>query len=166
MAPVPSLVPLPPQRTAPVSLNTSPFWLGSNREAGYPLFLPTVVARHAVLVERADGYWILPGSGPTSVNGAPIGSGVLLHHGDVIRLAPGGEFRFDSGEAPATPPPEAVVESVPAQRSKRRKVSCGEATRLRQSNRIRCSCLTAAGGNDAVVRTSVNPGRWSRLLWP
>ena len=54
MAPVPTLVPLPPQRTAPVSLNTSPFWLGSHREAAYPLFLPAVVERHAVLVERAS----------------------------------------------------------------------------------------------------------------
>ena len=121
MAPLPSLVPLPPQRTAPASLNTSPFWLGSSREAAYPLFLPGIVERHAVLVERADGYWILPGSGPTTVNGASIGSGVLLRHGDVIRLAPGGEFRFESGEAPAAPPPEAIVESVPVQRSNRRK---------------------------------------------
>ena len=121
MAPLPSLVPLPPQRTAPASLNTSPFWLGSSREAAYPLFLPGIVERHAVLVERADGYWILPGSGPTTVNGASIGSGVLLRHGDVIRLAPGGEFRFESGEAPAAPPPEAIVELVPVQRSNRRK---------------------------------------------
>ena len=35
-------------------------------------------------------------------------------------------------------------------RSKRRRASCGEATRLRQSNRIRCSCLTAADENDAA----------------
>ena len=121
MAPLPTLVPLPPQRSAPVSLNTSPFWLGSHREAALPLFLPAVVERHAVLVERADGYWVLPGSGPTTVNGTPIGPGVLLRHGDVIRLAPGAEFRFDSGEVAADPPPAAIVASVPAQRSKRRK---------------------------------------------
>ena len=121
MTPLPTLVPLPPQRSAPVSLNTSPFWLGSHRDAGVPLFLPGVVERHAVLVERADGYWILPGSGPASVNGAPIGSGVLLRHGDVIRLAPGGEFRFDSGEAAAAPAPDAIVESLPMERPKRRK---------------------------------------------
>ncbi len=35
-------------------------------------------------------------------------------------------------------------------RSERRRACCGEATRLRQSNRIRCSCLTAADENDAA----------------
>jgi len=35
-------------------------------------------------------------------------------------------------------------------RSKRRRARYGEATRLRQSNRIRCSCLTAADENDAA----------------
>ena len=39
-------------------------------------------------------------------------------------------------------------------RSKRRRASCGEATRLRQSNRIRCSCLTAADENDACERAA------------
>jgi hypothetical protein len=35
-------------------------------------------------------------------------------------------------------------------RSKRRRGTCGDATRLRQSNLIRCSCLTAADQNDAA----------------
>ena len=35
-------------------------------------------------------------------------------------------------------------------RSRQQRASCGEATRLRPSNRIRCSCLTAADKNDAT----------------
>ena len=128
MASVPTLVPLPPQHGRPIALQSSPFWLGSHRGAGHQVFLPGVGERHVALVERGDGYWVIPGSGSAAVNGNPIGTGVVLQHGDVIRVAPGCEFRFDSGVvAPAESTP--VADPVVAVRAKRRRPR-GLATRV------------------------------------
>jgi hypothetical protein len=85
-----------------------------------------------VLVERADGHWILPGGGRATVNGSPIGTGVLLQHGDVIALAPGCEFRFDSGivaQPPAPAPQQPVAPGRPAKRRRSRRLT----TRLPRS---------------------------------
>jgi hypothetical protein len=121
MASLPTLVPLPPQHGGPIALQTSPFWLGSHRGAGHQVFLPGVGERHVALVERSDGHWLIPGSGSATVNGRAIGTGVVLQHGDVIGLAPGAEFRFDSGvvSAPA-PAPVAEQPAVPVRTKRRR----------------------------------------------
>jgi len=128
MASLPTLVPLPPQRGGPIALQSSPFWLGSHRSAGHQLFLPGVGERHIALVERGDGYWVIPGSGSATVNGRSIGTGVMLQHGDVVAVAPGCEFRFDSGVV-AAPAPTAVAEPVVPVRTKRRRPR-GLSTRL------------------------------------
>jgi hypothetical protein len=108
--PIPTLVPLPPQRGDPLSLARSPFWLGSRADCGHRLYLPGIAQRHVALVERADGYWLTPGDGTATVNGQPAGSGVLLQHGDVLELAPACQFRFDAGVVQAQP---AVVPEAP-----------------------------------------------------
>ena len=112
MAPVPTLVPLPPQRSGPVPLTTSPFWLGSRGDAAYPLFLPGVAERHVAIVERADGYWIIPGSGRATVNGSEIGSGVVLQQGDVIVLASDGIKSGFSSALDLSLPPGDLAEHV------------------------------------------------------
>jgi hypothetical protein len=127
----PALIPRPPQRPEPIPIGLGPLWLGSGEGATHRVFLPGVADRHAAVVERADGYWVIPGAGRALVNGTAIGSGVLLHNGDVIELTPGCAFRFDVGVAEAPPSPVPAKEpAAPSGRAPRKRPQ-----RMRASNR-------------------------------
>ena len=102
------LVPAAPHTGAPVDvpLDGATFWIGASPDAGLPLFLPGVATRHAAVMARADGPWLLPQrSAGTLVrrNDAPLTEGVLLAHGDVVEFAPGVRYRVDRGERSPTP---------------------------------------------------------------
>lgn len=95
----------------------SPVWIGSGDGNAIQVALPGVVSRHVGLIEREDGWWVTPGSGAASVNGAPLGSARRLADGDVIQVAPGHSYRFATGqEAPA---PAAAVRPPKPRRPRR-----------------------------------------------
>jgi hypothetical protein len=125
MASIPSLIPRAPQRSDAVRLETTPFWIGAGAGASLRIFLPGIADRHLSILERGDGYWVIPSGGSASVNGSPVTAGTRLANGDVIELAPGCSFQFDSGEVAApvinsVAPNAAAVPSAPPKKKKHR----------------------------------------------
>ena len=104
----PRLVPLAPYRGSEASLDASPFWLGAGETCGLRLRLPAIAERHAAVIEREDGFWLVPVSAVRPaplVNGTPAESELRLQPGDVIEILPGIAFRFTTGDRPAETPP-------------------------------------------------------------
>ncbi|MCU0649671.1 MAG: hypothetical protein MUF00_16900 [Gemmatimonadaceae bacterium] len=81
-----TLSPLPEQR---VHVDRSPFWIGSGPRSALRLWHPGVQDRHVGLLEEADGYTLIPGSGSTLVNGVPLAAERRLAQDDRLDLAPG-----------------------------------------------------------------------------
>lgn len=103
----PRLVPLAPSRASEASLDVSPFWLGSGAGCGLRLHLPGIAERHAAVIERKDGFWLVAVRAvrpPPRVNGVPAASELRLQADDVIELLPGLSFRFTTGERQAATP--------------------------------------------------------------
>lgn len=108
MPTLPRLVPVAPTPGPEVPIHETPFWIGASQDAALPVFLPGVAARHVAIVEREDGLWVAPVRAALprpEVNGAGITDPVRLRHGDVLRVAPGAAYRFDSGRPAAAPRP-------------------------------------------------------------
>ena len=104
----PRLVPLAPARGGEAPLGASPFWVGTGAGCGLRLHIPGVAERHVALLEREDGFWLVPVRAvqpAPRVNGAPVAAEVRLRPGDVVELVPGAAFRFASGERITAPPP-------------------------------------------------------------
>lgn len=102
----PCLEPIAPHRGGEARLDASPFWLGSGAGCGLRLHLPGIAARHAAILEREDGFWLVPVRAvrpAPRVNGVPVASEMRLRAGDVIELLPGVSFRFATGEQLAAP---------------------------------------------------------------
>ncbi len=115
----PSLEPVPPTRGTPLALHGgAPLWIGSAADCAIQLFVPGVAAHHAGLMEREDGWWIVGGNGPASVNGRPLAGTVRLPDDAIIEIAPGYRYCFRSGVARPEPAP---VPAAPAPRPKRRR---------------------------------------------
>ncbi len=107
MTTCPRLVPLAPVRGSGAFLDASPFWLGTGESCALRLHLPGIAERHAAVVEREDGFWLVPVRAVRPaplVNGIPAESELRLHAGDVIEILPGMSFRFTTGEQPAETP--------------------------------------------------------------
>ena len=120
--PAPSLAPVAPTRGAPLTLGgVSPAWIGSAPDSALQLFLPGIADRHVALTEREDGWWLTAGRGPTSLNGAAFSGTQRLADGDVIEVAPGYRYRFQSGEEQPAEPAAAAPprERKPRKRPKR-----------------------------------------------
>jgi hypothetical protein len=112
------LVPVPPHAGAAVTvpLAGDTFWIGAAADAGLPLFLPGVGARHAALVGRADGPWVVPqraAAGAVRRNGAALDAAAPLAHGDVVEFAPGVAYRVELAGARTGWPERASVVSAP-----------------------------------------------------
>ena len=152
MSPIPSLIARPPRRPERLSLDVSPFWIGSGQGAEHRVFLPGMAERHVALIERADGYWAIPGTGSATINGTPMGSGVRVKQGDVLELMPGLSFTFDGGEESAlvSAAPAAENIAVPASPRPRRAVQP-----MRASSRVPLSVRIGLGVAAALVMTSI-----------
>ncbi len=119
----PSLTSVSPLPAAVFPLTSSPFVIGRAREVGARLDHPLVQPRHAVLLEREDGWW-LSGSNPSvTVNDEPLGGRDLrLVSGDRLMLAPGAVVRFDDGHPkPASPTAAADAPWMLTPRKRRRR---------------------------------------------
>lgn len=122
MAHRPRLVPSARTRGPEVPVAGSPFWIGSAADSGLRLFLPGIAERHVSILEREDGFWVSPSRAEAApkVNGAPATAPRRLKSGDLLELAPGVIYRFDSGEpkraAPPPPPraPDVLAAAAPA----------------------------------------------------
>jgi len=117
----PKLVPSAPTRGPEVPVAGSPFWIGTAADAGIRLFLPGIAARHVSILEREDGFWVSPARAEAAprVNGQPSPAPRRLRHGDLLELAPGVVYRFDTGAAPpaAPPPPRRAPRALDAARA-------------------------------------------------
>jgi hypothetical protein len=102
----PRLVPLTPHRGCESPLDASPFWLGSGNGCGLRLHLPGIAERHAAILEREDGFWLVPMRAvrpAPRINGVAVAAELRLRTGDVIELLPGVAFRFATEEQVAEP---------------------------------------------------------------
>jgi hypothetical protein len=118
MPTLPRLVPVAPTPGPAVPIQETPFWIGAAQDSALPVFLPGVTPRHVAIVEREDGYWVTPVRAAVprpELNGVGLLEPVRLRQGDVLRVAPGAAYRFESGQAaprsraaadaPVAPPP-------------------------------------------------------------
>jgi hypothetical protein len=99
-------VPLTPHRGCESPLDASPFWLGSGNECGLCLHLPGIAERHAAILEREDGFWLVrmrTVRPVPRVNGIAMAAELRLRSGDVIELLPGISFRFAAEEQVVEP---------------------------------------------------------------
>lgn len=117
----PSLVSLAPLPEAQFPLTSSPFVIGRARDAGARVEHPLVQPRHAVLIERADGWWLTAGTASVLVNERPADGDRLLQRGDRLQLAPGATLRFDDGMPEVTAPVAGSAwQPSPGRRTRRR----------------------------------------------
>ncbi|MCA9739661.1 MAG: FHA domain-containing protein, partial [Gemmatimonadetes bacterium] len=98
MSDVPRLRPLAPLSGAAHPVSDPPFWIGRDPSCALVLSHPGLAARHCVLVEREDGWWLRP-QAPVTVAGRASTDPVRLQPDVVIELAPGLSFRFEEGES-------------------------------------------------------------------
>ncbi|MEZ4588945.1 MAG: FHA domain-containing protein [Gemmatimonadales bacterium] len=115
MRPIPTLVPVPPTPGQPVTVDRSPFWIGSGSGSALKIHLPTIGERHASITEREDGYYLspFPGAGPTLLDRRPIGGPARLVDGQIVELGPTARFEYVSGEPRVAPEPEVEEEAEP-----------------------------------------------------
>ncbi len=106
--PAPRLIPIAPTQGDPVSIDRSPFWIGSSSGSGLRVYLPGVADRHASISEREDGFYLSPFSGGTGVrlNGRQLTGPTRLADGAVIELAPSARYEYVTGESRAKPAEE------------------------------------------------------------
>jgi hypothetical protein len=122
--PRPTLTTEPPLAPDVHEVGSSPFVIGRAVGAGARVDHPMVQPRHAILLEREDGWWISSAAPSVSVNGQLVGGrDRKLSSGDRLELAPGATMRFDDG-APAPPPraadaPGGAAWSPPPRRRRR-----------------------------------------------
>jgi len=127
---VPRLTPVPPTRGAELSILTSPFRIGRSAASELRLHLPGVNDVHATIIERQDGFWLVPAPQPAAqlvVNGTAVAGPVRLRRGDVIQIVPGAVYRFHDGvvipkEQPAPPPPPTYAAVPPVSGRGRRRL--------------------------------------------
>ncbi|HST58367.1 MAG TPA: FHA domain-containing protein [Longimicrobium sp.] len=106
MPTLPRLVPVAPTPGPEVPIQETPFWIGAAQDSALPVFLPGVSARHVAIVEREDGFWVTPVRAAVprpELNGVGLLDPVRLRQGDILRVAPGAAYRFESGQATARP---------------------------------------------------------------
>ena len=103
--PTPRLVPIAPTQGDPVSIDRSPFWIGSSSGSGLRVYLPGVADRHASISEREDGFYLSPFSGATAVRleGRSVTGPTKLTDGAALELAPSARYEYVTGEPRAKP---------------------------------------------------------------
>lgn len=105
MRPAPTLVPVPPTAGSNVTIDRSPFWIGSGAGCALRVHLPTVSEKHASITEREDGFYLSPQPGARTVRlgGQGVAGPVKLIDGAVLELGPTARWEFVSGEPRAAP---------------------------------------------------------------
>lgn len=113
--PLPTLLPLPPTRGESISVDRSPWWIGSSSSGSLRLFLPGIAERHASITEREDGYYLSPMSGVSGieVDGRAISGPTRLDDAAIIVFAPAARFEFVTGEPRNVPAAEAPAPDAP-----------------------------------------------------
>ncbi len=120
MAPLVRLVPVPPTPGAPVTVDRSPFWIGSGGNAALQSSLPGVAERHASITVQADSLYLspFPGAPPPRIGGRPVTRSTQLRDRDRIEIGPVGKWDVAIGDVrpePAAPaPPLAAAPRPPA----------------------------------------------------
>lgn len=97
MSATPTLVTEPPLPPAQFPLRGATLRIGSAADAPIRIDHPLVELRHAMLLEREDGWWIAASGDRVHVNGVPLQGEQRLRHGDRLLLGAGAVLRFDSG---------------------------------------------------------------------
>jgi hypothetical protein len=116
----PLLVTEPPLAAAEFPLRGASVRIGRAVDAGVRLDHPLIDAKHALLLEREDGWWITAPPGKVQINGDLLVGERLLRHNDRVQLAPGALLRYDSGAPPAAPPPPRKAATPVPARARRR----------------------------------------------
>ncbi len=116
----PLLITEPPLAPVSYPLRGATMRIGRGVDAGVRVEHPLVDARHAMLLEREDGWWLAATAGRVQLNGQSFGGEHRLAHGDRLTLAPGATLRFDSAIVAVTPrePPHTAP---PVRRARRRR---------------------------------------------
>ncbi|HEX2095275.1 MAG TPA: FHA domain-containing protein [Longimicrobiaceae bacterium] len=172
--PAPRLIPAAPTRGAEIPVESSPFWIGAAPGSSLPLFLPGIAERHIAILEREDGYWVSPTRSVDPlvlrVNGAPVTGPARLHPGDLLEIAPGVRYRFETGEKrpprparkPPPPPPVPVFTPGPRPARRRRREIFGPERRRKAAKWAAVlavvSLVLAAGGLLVYALTRDDPG--------
>ena len=120
MSAEPLLIAEPPLAPVRYPLHGATMRIGRGIDAGVRVEHPLVEARHAMLLEREDGWWLASTTGRVQLNGAGFGGEHRLQHGDRLTLAPGATLRFDSGVVAAGPPARSHA-AAPISRARRRR---------------------------------------------
>jgi hypothetical protein len=120
VANIPLLVTEAPLAAAEFPLRGASIRIGRAIDAGVRLDHPLVDARHAMLLEREDGWWISAAPGRVQVNAELLVGDRLLRQGDRIQLAPGAVLRFESGAPPVVAPPPRTAAAPSPKRTRRR----------------------------------------------
>jgi len=119
----PALLTEPPLQPARFPLRGATLRIGRAGDSPVRVDHPLVDARHAMLVEREDGWWITASPGRLTINGHAMERDHRLVHGDRVTLAPGATLRFDSGvvaPAPVAAPAAGRVQRDAPRRRRRR----------------------------------------------
>ena len=93
----PSLVTEPPLAPQRFALHGAQMRIGRTVESAIRLDHPLVDARHALLLEREDGWWITAPAGRVRINDAILLGDHRLRDGDRITLGDGAVLRYDAG---------------------------------------------------------------------
>ncbi len=126
------LIPVPPTQGAPVTVDRSPFWIGSGGNAALRSSLPGVAERHASITLHPDGVYFSPFPGAPSprIGGRPVTKSTQLRDRDRIEIGPVAKWDVAIGEgridppAPVTPRPAPTpTPSPPGQPSRPRKAA-------------------------------------------
>lgn len=122
MRPIPRLAPAPPTPGSPVTIDRSPFWIGSGAGAALRVHLPTIAEKHASITEREDGYYLSPHPAARSVrlDGREVTGPVKLADGAILELGPTARWEYVSGAPRAAPAPPPGEEEAPAEEPRRR----------------------------------------------
>lgn len=91
----------PPLAPVRYALRGATLRIGRGPDSPVRIDHPAIDARHAMLLEREDGWWITAPAGRVTVNGRAMEREHRLAHGDILTFAPGAAVRFD--DPPATP---------------------------------------------------------------
>ena len=117
MTPPIRLVPVPPTPGGSVTVDRSPFWIGSGNNAALQVALSGVAERHASLTVHPDGLYLspFPGASPPRISGRPISQSTRLRDRDRIEIGPVAKWDVAIGEPRSEPAPVSPAPSTPAQ---------------------------------------------------
>lgn len=120
----PYLVTEPPLAPATFPLHGFQMRIGRTVDSPIRIDHPLVDARHAMLLDREDGWWIAASAGRVVINGTPLSGEHRLVQGDRLSLGAGAVLRFEANTPVAVAPVRAAGAGggMRAPRKKRRRM--------------------------------------------